>query len=287
MSTTITLNDSNTVPWIAYGTGTALFAKDVANYVKTAIASGFIHLDGAQVYANEESLGAGIAASGKSRSELYVTTKLGKLAEGESVEASLKGSLQKLGLDYVDLFLIHWPTPHEGRLQEVWKEMEKVKKDGLAKSIGVSNFKVNHLKQILDGATIKPAVNQIEYHPYLYKATEPIVDFCQEHNIVIASFGGLTPIVRTKGPLDTILPTIRGRLEKTRGEPVTEGQVLLKWLQAKNILIVTTSTKEERIKEYLDTVNVPPLTPEEIQIIDDTGSKFHNRFFGTFWGPEE
>jgi len=288
MSTTITLNDSNTTPWIAYGTGTALYQKDVTNYIQLAITSGFTHLDGAQVYANEDSLGAGIAASGKPRSELFVTTKLGKLNEGETVKESLQGSLKKLGLEYVDLFLIHTPLQHEGRLREVWKGLEGVKKDGLAKSIGVSNFKVDALKEILDGAAIKPAVNQIEYHPYVYKASEPLVKLCQEHNIVIASYGGLTPLFRaTGGPLDSVIPTIRERLEKTRGKPVTDGQTLLKWFQAKNILAVTTSTKEERIKEYLDTVNVPPLTAEEVQVIDETGSKFHKRIFVGFWGSEE
>lgn len=117
------------------GTGTALYAKDVVDYIKTAIASGFTHLDGAQFYVNEESLGAGIAASGKPRSELFVTTKLYTLSQGESVKESLQGSLKKLGLGYVDLFLIHSPLHHKGRLQELWKEMEGVKKDGLVECV--------------------------------------------------------------------------------------------------------------------------------------------------------
>ena len=133
MSATIKLNDSTTTPWIAYGTGTALFRKNATQPVELAIRSGFVHLDGAQVYNNEDSLGQGIVASGKPRSELYITTKLGPLKAGETVREALQTSLKKLGLDYVDLYLIHTPKNHEGRLKEVWKEMEGVKNDGLTR----------------------------------------------------------------------------------------------------------------------------------------------------------
>lgn len=136
---TITLNDSTTTPWIAFGTGSALFSKDATQYVELAIRSGFTHIDGAQVYANEDTLGSGIVASGKARSELYVTTKLWRLKAGETVRESLQTSLRKLGLDYVDLFLIHHPTHHEGMLKQVWEEMEGVKNDGLARCASPSS----------------------------------------------------------------------------------------------------------------------------------------------------
>jgi diketogulonate reductase-like aldo/keto reductase len=135
MTSIISLNDSTTTPWIAYGTGTALFCKDATQSVELAIRSGFTHLDGAQMYYNEETLGKGIAASGKPRSELYVTTKLGPLKAGETVKESLLGSLKKLGLGYVDLFLIHFPAHHEGRLKPLWKEMEGVKIEGLTRHV--------------------------------------------------------------------------------------------------------------------------------------------------------
>lgn len=133
MPTTIKFNDSNAAPWIAYGTGTALYTKDATDFVKIAINSGFIHLDGAQVYGNEDTLGAGIKLSGKPRSELYVTTKLGKLNDGETVKQSLQKSLKRLDVEYVDLFLIHTPSHHAGNLNKVWKELEGLKYDGLAK----------------------------------------------------------------------------------------------------------------------------------------------------------
>lgn len=165
MSTThtITLNDGSRVPWLAFGTGTALFGQDAANSVRTAIENGITHLDGAQMYNNENTLGAGIKASGKPRSDLYVVTKLNVLDAGQTVKESLEASLKKLGLDYVDLFLIHSPNPakKEGKLKEWWQGMEEVHKAGLAKSIGVSNFGVEDLKVILDGAKVIPAVNQV------------------------------------------------------------------------------------------------------------------------------
>jgi diketogulonate reductase-like aldo/keto reductase len=178
-SVNITLNDSTITSWIAFGTGTALFSKDAAQSVELAIRNGFTHLDGAQAYSNEESLGKGIVASGKPRSELYVTTKLFKLKTGQTVKEALQESLKKLELDYVDLFLIHHAAHHEGRLQQVWKEMEGVKNEGLTRyayvvsvtilvkrtghrrSIGVSNFTEKDLNAIFEVATIKPAVNQV------------------------------------------------------------------------------------------------------------------------------
>jgi diketogulonate reductase-like aldo/keto reductase len=157
----IPLNDGTSAPWLAFGTGTALYNKDVAKFVEVAITSGVTHLDGAQMYRNEQSLGEGIKASGKPRSELYLVTKLFELNPGQTVKDTLVESLAKFGVDYVDLFLIHSPLPYVGRLKEIWQQMEGVKNEGLTKSIGVSNFKVEHLNELLEGANIVPAVNQV------------------------------------------------------------------------------------------------------------------------------
>ncbi|OBZ75615.1 NAD/NADP-dependent indole-3-acetaldehyde reductase [Grifola frondosa] len=279
-SLTIPLNDGNRIPWLGFGTGTALYLKDAEQAVLTAINNGIIHLDGAQMYGNEESLGAAIAASGKTRSSLYVTTKLDKLREGQTVREAFLESLGKLKLDYVDLYLIHMPVAHEGRLKAVWKEFEALKKEGLAKSIGVSNFRVRDLEELLDGATVVPAVNQIEYHPYVVKAAQPVIEYMKKHGILPTSYGGLTPIVRFKGgPVDPVLSSIRERLQKTSGKPVTEGQVLGLWLRAKGIPEITTTSKVERIKEYIATETLPDLTVEEVHAIDEAGSQVHHRVF--------
>jgi len=162
----LALNDGTWAPWIAFGTGTALRSQGASqclHAVTVAIQNGFTHLDGAQGYGNEASLGAGIVASGKPRSELYITTKLGPLAPGETPKSALEKSLSRLGVDYVDLYMIHRATLHVGKLKEVWKGMEEAKAAGLTKSIGVANFTADHLNDILEvpGTTI-PAVNQVE-----------------------------------------------------------------------------------------------------------------------------
>lgn len=163
MTKSYILNDGSKVPSLGFGTGTALFGKDAADFVRVAIENSITHLDGAQMYKNEDTLGAGIKASGKPRSELFVVTKLSTLQPGQTVKESLQGSLAKLGLDYVDLFLIHSPAQcrEEKSYSQVWAGMEEVKEAGLAKSIGVSNFTVEDLKFILETAKVVPSVNQV------------------------------------------------------------------------------------------------------------------------------
>ncbi|KAF7363603.1 Aldo-ket-red domain-containing protein [Mycena sanguinolenta] len=262
---TIKLNDGSEVPVIAIGTGTALFGRDCANAIQLAIECGVTHLDGAQAYGNEASLGAGIKAAGKPRSDLYVVTKLKPGTKAADVKSSLVDSLNKLGLDFVDLFLIHTPS-RDGTVQEIWQAMEAVHAEGLAKSIGVSNFTVDDLKAILPRAKVIPSVNQLEIHPYVWKAVEPIVKYGRENGgITCSSFGGLSPLIRAP--------------RRTR-RPVTPAQVLFKWILQKGAFVVTTSSKEARIKEYLEVSHVPDLTAEEIQAIDNAGAKQHKRFFG-------
>ncbi|KAJ6623488.1 NADP-dependent oxidoreductase domain-containing protein [Mycena sp. CBHHK59/15] len=282
MTSTIKLNDGTEIPSLAFGTGTALYGRDAEKAIKLAIDNGFTHLDGAQVYGNEASLGAGIKASGRPRSELYVVTKLKSGLGHDKVRESLIESLEKLGLENVDLFLIHSPAGFtDEELKQLWQAMEAVHVEGLAKSIGVSNFRVQHLKAILPGAKIIPSVNQIELHPYVWKAAEPIVKYgLEKGNITPASYSGLTPLVRVVGgPVDEVLPPITERLGKVLGKPVSQGQVLSKWVLQKGAIVVTTSTKQARIKEYLETSQVPDLTAEEVEAIDTAGAKLYKREF--------
>ncbi|KAL1677437.1 NADP-dependent oxidoreductase domain-containing protein [Schizophyllum commune] len=292
LNKTFTLSDGNKIPWIGFGTGTALYNQDASAPVKQAIANGFTHLDGAQIYENEDSLGAAIKASGKPRSELFITTKLSPkftLAPGESVKASLQESLKKIGVDYVDLFLVHQPLPfvNNGTLPALWVGLEGLVKEGLTKSIGVSNFKVSDLEKLLPEASIPPAVNQIELHPYVWRSAKSIYDFCKSKGIAVASYSGLQPITGGKGgPLDDILPAIAARLSKDYGKTVTPAQVLMKWLIQKDVIIITTTTKKERIEEYLDAINVPDLTTDEVNQIEENGVKVLKRFYMKHVFPE-
>jgi len=279
-----TLNDGTKIPSLAFGTGTALYAKDAEETVRQAIQTGIVHLDGAQMYNNEESLGAGIVSSGKPRSSLYITTKLNVIPAGQTVRDTLVESLKKLQTEYVDLFLIHFPNNHETPLPQIWAQFEEIQKEGLAKSIGVSNFRVKDFEQILPTAKVIPAVNQIEYHPYVFKADQPVIEFMKKYNITPTSYGGLTPIVRFKGgPVDPVLKSAAARLSKETGTTVTEGQVLQLWLKAKGIVAITTSSKASRVKEYLAAEALPGLTPEEINAIETESSKVHHRVFATFF----
>jgi diketogulonate reductase-like aldo/keto reductase len=156
-----TLNDGKAIPWLAIGTGTALYGKDAENAIKQAILAGINHLDGAQTYRNEQSLGAGVVASGVPREKLF---------EGKTVTQTLEESLTKLQTKYVDLFLIHAPFEHEDILA-VWKSMEETQKAGLARSIGVSNFRIKDLQVVLAGGSVVPAVNQVCYRVLVLSAS--------------------------------------------------------------------------------------------------------------------
>ena len=164
------LLSGNSVPWIAYGTGTALYQQDCANACKMALNAGFRHLDAAQMYQNEQYMGQAIEYAlspqglNLKREDLYITTKLAQLKAGQTVEESLTESLGKLRVQFVDLFLIHVPTQHferEGSIEQVWREMIAAKAKGLAKSVGVSNFNRSHLERIIALGIGKPEVNQV------------------------------------------------------------------------------------------------------------------------------
>jgi len=263
-----TLNDGNKIPQIAFGTGTALYQKDASSEVVQALNGGFTHIDTAQMYKNEDSVGKDLKEKGIPRSDLYVTTKYA----GGDVRGTLQTSLRELELDYVDLYLIHFPkTIKDGDYAAAWKEMEKIKVDGLAKSIGVSNFGVPELEKLLGVANTKPAVNQIPYNPYNNAENAALLKLAAEHNIVIETYGALTPITKKPGgPVDKPVNEIAQRLG------ITPAQVILLWVRAKGVVIVTTTSKAERLQEYLAVGDLQPLSQEDVDAIDAAGSQGSN-----------
>ncbi|SJL07790.1 related to aldo/keto reductase family proteins [Armillaria ostoyae] len=260
---TVPLNDGTEIPLIAYGTGSVWKFQDVVPYVEQALETGFSHIDTAAYYQTEEGVGIGIKESGLDRKSLYIATKF----SGGDIQQEVRKSLTKLGLKYVDLYLVHSPRLVTGSLENAWKELEKIKEDGLSKSIGVSNFEVEHLEQVVKTAKVVPAVNQINLHPYNYAEAVPVLEYCKKHGIIVEAYSSLTPITKAPGgPVDGPVSQAAQRRN------ATPAQVLQLWVLSKGAVIVTTSSKKERLLEYLSVADLPPLTKEEIAAIDAAGA---------------
>ncbi|KAJ2902357.1 hypothetical protein MKZ38_000674 [Zalerion maritima] len=280
------LNDGNEIPMIAYGLGTANAKRgskdkagldqDIVKVTVKAIKSGYVHLDGAEVYGNEAELGAAVKDAGIPRQSLYVTTKLMSNKQKSTMEC-MDISLQKLGLDYVDLYLIHAPHFADGDktvLQKQWAEMEEVKASGKAKSIGVSNFLQHHIEAILETAKVLPAMNQVEYHPYLQHGN--LLNFHKEKGIATSAYGPLTAITRAApGPLDPVYKKLATKYG------VSEAEVALRWTLDMGVVTITTTSKEERLESYLRNLSAFKLTPKEVEEIAEVGNQKHYRAFWT------
>ncbi|KAI0360738.1 Aldo/keto reductase [Trametes cingulata] len=259
-------NDGTSIPGIAFGTWTLGGGTQGTAYIGQAICVGFSHIDTAQMYGNETEAGRAIRESGLAREEVYITTKYSG-TNGLDIETSIRDSLRYLGVDYVDLYLIHFPHLATPDIPTAWAKMEKIKQEGLAKwSIGVSNFGVPELQILLDSAKIKPAANQIELHPYSFAQQLPTIELAKEHGIVIEAFSILFPLTRQPGgPVDKPVNTIAERLK------VHPEQVLLAWAKSKGVVVVTSSRKRERLKGYISAGDID-LTVEDIASIDGAGT---------------
>jgi len=237
----IALNDENTMPVLGLGVAD-LSDDETARAVSAALEIGCRLIDTAAAYGNEAAVGRAIAASGIPRAELFVTTKLATADQGFSKSQLACGaSLERLGLDYVDLYLIHWPAPSLGNYVDAWGGLLQSRGDGHARSIGVSNFTEDHLSTAIDLTFVTPAVNQIELHPLLSQADMRKSN--AQHNIVTQSY---TPLVLGRLMDNPTVTSIAGEYGKT------PAQVLLRWnLQLGNAVIFR-SSKAERIASNLD-----------------------------------
>lgn len=264
---TLTLNDGRSIPQLGFGVWQITGGKTVP-VVATALDAGYRHIDTAAAYSNERGVGQAIRESGIPRSELFVTTKLDTSDMGRT-RAALEDSLDALGLDYVDLYLIHWPVPRHRRRFDAWEAMEHARAEGLVRSIGVSNFTPKYLQELVDlGGTI-PAVNQIEYHPS-YQQHE-LQAFAAQHGIATEAY---SPLGMGSGPRDAVV----GRIAEKHG--ATPAQVILRrHLQQWRVAIPKTVTPS-RIVENLAATGFE-LTGDDLAQLDALNT---GRYLG--WDPE-
>ncbi|TFD05475.1 MULTISPECIES: aldo/keto reductase [unclassified Cryobacterium] len=241
---TITLNDGHTIPQLGFGVF-KVEPDETTRIVADALSVGYRHIDTAAIYGNEAGVGKALAASGIDRSDLFITTKLWNDRQGtESAFDSFEESLEKLGLDYVDLYLIHWPAPANDKFVESWRALEKIQESGRARSIGVSNFLVPHLDRLLHETSIVPAVNQIELHP-AHQQPE-VTAFARENGINIEAWG---PLGQGKYPLfDEQVIT-----DAADAHGKSPAQIVIRWhLQVGNILF----PKSNRLERMIENFNV-------------------------------
>ena len=208
--------------------------------VRTAIEAGYRSIDTAAIYQNEKGTGDGIRAGGVPRDEIFLTTKLWN-DRHDDARTALRDSLEKLGVDRVDLYLIHWPAPKTDRYVEAWRTMITLRDEGLTRAIGVSNFQVGHLRRIIDDTGVAPALNQVELHPYLQQAE--LRAFHREHGIATEAW---SPIGQGKGLLDD--PAVREVAEANRRTPA---QVVLRWHLQHGNVVIPKSVTPSRIRENI------------------------------------
>ncbi|HIT74522.1 MAG TPA: aldo/keto reductase [Candidatus Avipropionibacterium avicola] len=233
---TLALNDGRMIPQVGFGVW-QVSNEDIIPAVSTALEVGYRHIDTAAIYGNEEGVGKAIADSGIPRDELFVTTKLWNTRHHDVVDAA-KESLDKLGLDHVDLYLIHWPSPTKGDYIRAWEQMQEVRAQGLSRSIGVSNFTQTHLDTILALIDTVPAVNQIELHPTF--AQRAMSAYNASKGIVTEAY---SPLGLSQDLQDPAVVEIAEELNRT------PAQVILRWHLQKGHVVFPKSVTSSRIKE--------------------------------------
>jgi diketogulonate reductase-like aldo/keto reductase len=287
----LTLDDGQTIPQLGLGVWRISAGNNCERAVLAAFEAGYRHIDTASLYGNEESVGAAIRASGIPREEIFVTTKLWNRDHVDPAGA-LETSLRKLKLDCVDLYLIHYPVPQ--RLRS-WRALERLRQQGKARSIGVSNFTIRHLTELLAETDTVPVVNQVEFHPYLFQ--RELLDFCVARGIVIAAYSPLTQgerlhdrklaaiakkypgVLRSSAGAATKLAHFSGasRGEETR----STAQILIRWAIQHGLVVLPKSANPGRIRENAQVFDFE-ITLEDMRTLDGL-----NENLRTCWDPTD
>ncbi|MFI7385544.1 aldo/keto reductase [Streptomyces sp. NPDC049813] len=237
----IALNNGSQIPQLGFGTF-QIPPEETRETTLAALEAGYRHIDTAEMYGNEKGVGEAVRESGIDRADIFVTSKLNNDAHArDDALRAFDGTLEELGLDHLDLFLIHWPLPGKGDFVETWKALEELYRSGRARAIGVSNFQPHHLRRLLQNSDVVPAVNQIEVHPYLTQ--DEVRAFNREHEIATEAW---SPIAQGK-VLDD--PTIN-RIAQAAGK--TPAQVTLRWHLQRGDIVFPKSSTHKRIAENFD-----------------------------------
>ena len=233
----ITLNNGVKIPQLGLGVYQSPPGKITVHTAKYALELGYRHIDAAKIYGNEADIGIAVKESGIDREEIFITTKLWNNDQGyDKALKAFGNSLQRLGLSYVDLYLIHWPV--QEKIIETWKAMIKILKDGKSRAIGVSNYSIDELKETIQSSDIIPAVNQVEFHPFLYQ--KDLLDFCKSNRIQVESY---SPLTRGRKLNHQSLKALSNKYGKTTA------QILIKWNLQHDLVVIPKSIHEKRILE--------------------------------------
>lgn len=258
-----TLHNGVQMPYFGLGVYLSEDGKEVANAVNWALQEGYRHIDTASIYKNEAGVGEGIRQSGINRQDLFVVSKVWNDDQGyESTLKAYEDSLNRLQLDYLDLYLVHWPVA--GKFKETWRAMEYLYREKRVRAIGVSNFLQHHLEDLLADAETVPMVNQMEFHPYLVQ--QDLIDFCNKNNI---QYEAWSPLMQGHIFEMEIMKELAQKYNRTIA------QIVLRWDLQKGVVTIPKSSKKERIIANADIFNFE-LAPEDVKLLDglDRGKRF-------------
>ena len=254
------LNSGTAIPAFGFGTWNLADGDEVFVAVSEALKAGYRLIDTAKVYGNERGVGEAIRKSAVPREEVFVTTKLWPSDFGyENALAAFEESLDRLGLEYIDLYLIHWQGRDKDRRQESWRALVDIYRQGQAKSIGVSNYMVEHLEEVLATSDTVPAVNQIEFHPFIYSQQVPLIDFCKKHSITVEAY---SPLAMGRHMKNETIEAIAKSHDKS------VAQIMLRWAVGHDTVPIPKSSHPDRIIENLDVFDFE-LSKEEMRVMNE------------------
>ena len=266
---TVALRGGVDIPVLGLGVYQARPGTETREAVRAALELGVRHVDTARAYGNERDVAAGIAASGVPRAEIFITTKLWNSDHGyDETLRACDASLARLGTERVDLYLIHWPV--QGLRDETWRAMERLRADGKARAIGVSNYTVRHLEELLASSTEPPAVNQVELHPFL--SQRELVDWCTRHGIVVEAYA---PLVKARRMDHPVIQRVASKHQRT------PAQVLVRWALEHGLVAIPKSIHAERIRENADVFGFA-LDAEDLAALDALDEGYR-----TSWDPTD